>query len=135
MPYSTVSSVVSITRKTVYFTVRVTCPPILKSPKPFKNFISNVFPLCTEYNWRQTEFLSNFSSSLHTSSLLLVQSYFNTLIYVKFADESSFASVDTSDTNFVCISHLPDANISSLFIVTHIFDHPVVSNPIKIFVT
>ena len=56
MPCCTASSVASRTRSSAYFTVRITFPPILRSPNP---------P-------RQTSSMSNSSSSIHFSFLPLV---------------------------------------------------------------
>jgi len=41
--------------------------------KPFKNFFGKLFTVQFELNWQQTTSLTNSSSSLHTTCLLLVQ--------------------------------------------------------------
>ena len=64
----------------------------MKCPKPYEV----TRPIQVEQNRRQTAFLSNSSSGLHTSCLRLVQLYFNILIYVTFVDYFSFAPIDTS---------------------------------------
>jgi hypothetical protein len=67
--------------------------------KPLKSFIGKVFAVQVEQNLWQTALLYNFSFSLYTSCLPVVQSYFETLIHVQFTDESSFAPVSIS---FLC---------------------------------
>jgi len=39
MSCSTLSSLASSTRPSVYFTVQITCPPVLKTPNPSKAFL------------------------------------------------------------------------------------------------
>ena len=65
-----------------------------KVSKPFKSFVGMILTVQVKHNQLQTPSLSNSSSNLHTSSLSLVQSYFNTLIHLQFPDKSSFVPVN-----------------------------------------
>ena len=51
--------------------------------EPFQSFLAKVFAVQVEQNWWQTTSLPNSSSSLHSSWLPSVQSYFNTLSHVQ----------------------------------------------------
>jgi len=96
MPYSAVSCLASSTRSSAYFTVRINFLPILKSPNRSRPSLVKVLVVWVELNRWQTVSLPNSSSNLHTSRYPLAHSYFNTLIHVQFADQSSLAPVDVS---------------------------------------
>jgi hypothetical protein len=92
MPCSTTSFLAISRRSSAYFTVQTTCP-ILKSPNPSTASLVRCSLCKLNKNWSQTATLSNFSSNLHTSSATLVQSYFNTLLLIQFADHLSHQSI------------------------------------------
>jgi hypothetical protein len=73
IPYSNLSSFASSTRSFAYFTVRIICPPILKSPKPSRASLTR-YSLYTSLEWNhsQTAPSSNSHSSLHNSFVFLV---------------------------------------------------------------
>jgi hypothetical protein len=63
MPCSTFSSLASSTRSSAYFTVRITCPPILKSPNPSGTSLVRYYPETFVEGLRET--------SLSTENLLV----------------------------------------------------------------
>ena len=88
MPCSTASSLASSWRSSTYFTVWITCPPILKSPEPSEvSLVKNSLHKSSRISDKQHP------SSLHSPSFTLVKFYFNMLLHVQFADQPSFMSV------------------------------------------
>ena len=97
MSCNTVSSLASNTRLSAYSRVwMIYLPSYFEVSKPIQSFLGKAFAVQVEQNWWQTASLSNSSSNLHTSSLLSVQSYINSLSHVQVANQSSFTPVNTS---------------------------------------
>ena len=72
-PGSKLSFLASSTKSSAYFTVRITCPPILKSPNPSRASLRR-YSFYTQFEWNhsQTARSSNSHSSLHNSFISLV---------------------------------------------------------------
>ena len=112
MPCSTSSSLASSSRSSTYFTVWITCPAILKSPKP--SGVSLVkYSLCKSGRIGDKQP----PSSLHSPSFTLVKFYFNTLLHVQFADQPSFMSVPVCFRIWISLvsfhGHMPSAGLWS----------------------
>jgi len=122
---NTVFSSASSTMSSTYFTVRITCPPILKSPKRLRTSLV-----------RYSLYALSGIGDKHYSYLTILQIWtflvtpwptfiFNTLISLLFADQFSFAPDDTNPFGSSLIlsslhGQMPSASLWSKHAIFHL---------------